>query len=664
MGQRDSALERAESALRAGDCRRAEDILGSQADSDACGARLRDLMVTQGRIYEALALARRNDGPIDQALQAHVAGDFRRAAALCDRHLAERPDDPAALLHRARASHNLGDARAALQTLDRLTRLRPDFAEGWYALAHALRAAGDLPRAVDAYERCLALSPGLDTARFNLGLTCLNADRPERALDCFESLLASAPQDVEALVHAGLAKHMLGQVDAARQLFERALSIAPGHAEAHRLLAGLLNEIGEAGPAREHLECALESHPDDPELLADLADVHELSSDLEALASTVERGLSAAPGHPRLLVARARLLRRRGDCESAVETLRRLDPNGLPPRLAMQFFHEFGLSLDRLGEADGAMQAFETANRISAGNPRARSIDKEEFFERVDAIRSWLTARQGSNSATVSASGDQGGDLCFLIGFPRSGTTLIDTIVDAHERVVSIEERPTLEPVIEWLARSPSGYPAALDRLGGADLETMRGAYRKQLARWLGERSADLVVDKLPLRMLDVALIRRLFPAARLLFVQRHPCDVVLSNFMQLYEPTPAFVNCFTLADTVRFYDAVMSVWPLLEPMAEGVLHKVRYESLVAEPEAALAGVCEHLGIEWNPAALDPGQRLQERKRVRTTSYQQVGEAIYDRASGRWMRYRKHLAPYLGTLEPHARRMGYELDPD
>jgi tetratricopeptide (TPR) repeat protein len=663
MAQDQTVIERAETAFREGDALAAERLLAESAASPGCAARLRDFLVTQGRMAEALALAGRHEGPIHRALEAHASGDFPRAAALCEQRLAEAPDDPVALLHHARAIHNLGRVEEALRTLDRLTSVAPGFAEGWYARAHALRAAGELAGAIEAYEQALRASPGLTAARFNLGLTCLNADRPESALACFEALMAVDPDDVEALIHAALARQMLGQTERARDLFERALGLAPEHAEAHRLLGALLNETGDARAAAEHLRHALAARPDDPDLHADLADVHELSSDLGAMGELIDRGLSLAPGHPRLRIARARLERRQGESARAAVTLRGIDPNGLPPRMAMQFFHELGLALDRLGEADGAMRAFDTANRISAGNPRARAIDGEVFFSRVEAIGTWLANRRASD-----APGDerqaQGRDLCFLIGFPRSGTTLIDTIVDAHDGVASIEERPTLEPVIEGLARSPDGYPAALDALGSTDLEALRDAYRKQVSRWIGDAAPDLIVDKLPLRMLDVPLIRRLFPAARLLFVQRHPCDVVLSNFMQLYEPTPAFVNCQTLAGTVRFYDAVMSLWPMLEREAGASLHTVRYEDLVDDPERELAAVCRHLGVEWDRGMLDPQRRLRDRGRVRTTSYQQVGESIYSRAAGRWNRYRKHLDPHLERLAPHAHRMGYRIDGD
>ena len=655
------ALDRAEAALRSGEIGQAKCILAEHPNAAGCADRLRDLLVTCGQLDQALALAEQRRTSVDQALAAHVAGDFGRAAALCDDALASRPDDPGALLHRARAVHNLGRAGEALATLDKLTGVAPQFAEGWYALAHARRAGGDLPSAIEAYERALALCPGLDAARFNLGLTYLNADRPERALACFQKLMKNDEGNVEALVHAGLAQQILGRAAAAQQLFEHALSIAPEHTQAHRFLGALFNQAGRAGEAREHLERALASQPDDPDLLADLADVYELSNQLDRVATTVERGLSIEPQNPRLRIARARLDRRRGDCRQAANGLRRIDPNRLPPRLAMQHFHEYGLALDRLDEANSAMQAFETANRIAAGDPRAREVDGEAFLERVARIRRWLEQQHEKGTSDHPAGADPGADLCFLIGFPRSGTTLIDTIVDAHDGVFGIEEQPTLEPVIEWLDEQPEGYPRALDRLGAAELETLRRTYRKRVAERTGEHSPALVVDKMPLRLLDTALIRRLFPAARLLFVQRHPCDVVLSNFMQLFEPTPAFVNCYTLSDTVRFYDAVMSVWPLLEPLAGDALHTVCYESLVADPDRILGAVCDHLGIDWDPAMLDPHRRLRDRGRVRTASYQQVDESIYNRASGRWKRYREQLAPYLQTLAPHAQRMGYEI---
>ncbi len=324
----------------------------------------------------------------------------------------------------------------------------------------------------------------------------------------------------------------------------------------------------------------------------------------------------------------------------------------------MNYFQEAGLSLDRLEDTDQAVQALTLANRINADSPRARAVDRSAYFAQLDAIEGWLER----TDRTAPAADGPGRQLCFLIGMPRSGTTLLDTMLDAHPDVATVEEKPTMESVIATLAESPAGYPEAIDELGESELEDLRARYLERLHDHTGPSTSGLIVDKLPLRLVHTALIRRLFPGAKMLLILRHPCDVVLSNFMQLFEPTEAFVQTDTLEGAAQLYDRVMSLWTRLRPLAEPVLETLRYESLVADPAGELERVCAFLGVDFHPDMVDDKARLANRDRVRTNSYYQVAEAVHGRSAGRWLRYRAHLEPHLARLRPHAEALGYPLD--
>ncbi|MEE4304397.1 MAG: sulfotransferase [Wenzhouxiangella sp.] len=627
--------------------------------SPACKAALRDFLVAEQRIPEAVELIRGSTEAVDRALAAHVAGDFAAAAEACRQALANDPDDAAALLYLARAVHNLGDQKAALDALRHAVELRPGFAEAWYARAHARRASGDLEGAVHDYEKALALSPGLRQARLNLGITRFNMDDAHGALACFEDLLARRPDDIEALVHSGLTLQLAGDLAAARSRLEKAVNAHPDHPLGHRYLAAVCSEEGDDQAAVEHLEKALDLAPDDADLYAELAGIHELSNRLDDMAGVVERGLELAPQHPQLVIESARLERRRGNPQAALQQLQRIDPNGLPPRAAQQFFHEAALSLDRIGEADQAMQTIAVANRIKAGEPRAAGIDRTAAFERIERIGQWAA---GASAWQEGPDGWAGEDVCFIIGFPRSGTTLLDTMLDAHEQAVSIEEKPTLEPVIDQVAES-HGYPEGIDRLTAGELASLREAYRANLARFLPrDHGARIVIDKMPLRILDAAFIRRLLPRARFILALRHPCDLVVSNYMQLFDATETLIHTTTLEGTVRLYDAVMTAWRSIEPLVDGGVARLRYEDLVADPQAELRRMCEFLGLPWDPSLVETRKRIENRGRIRTPSYQQVSEDVYQRSAGRWRRYRRHLEPFMPTLEKHAAALGYSTE--
>jgi hypothetical protein len=170
---------------------------------------------------------------------------------------------------------------------------------------------------------------------------------------------------------------------------------------------------------------------------------------------------------------------------------------------------------------------------------------------------------------------------------------------------------------------------------------------------------SGVLLDKLPMRMLHVPLIRRVFPQAPILFAARHPCDVVLSNVMQLYRPNEAFIHFDTIESAARIYDKVMRVWRASIGALSIHPHVIRYEDLVQSPEAVLTAACDYLGVDFDPGMLDTERRMRDRGRVRTNSYQQVAEPLYQRSVERWQRYRRWLEPVLPLLQPHITWLGY-----
>lgn len=635
-------------------------LLSNRIEDPGAAGALREFLVAERRRDEALKVAAVHGGLLDQALVQFFRGDLEAALMLSERALSARQDDPVALLHQARCLHNLGRREAALAVFRRVVALDDAFPEGWHALGHALRASGNLAAAGQAFETAISLSPGLRMAQLDLGITRLNEDDAEGALACFEWLLDQNADDVDALVNAGLALHLGGQTRHAVRRLKRALALVPEHPEAHRFLASIFNQAGEASQAISHLHQALKVMPDDPDLLAELADIHELSSELEAAQKATRRGLEVAPDHPLLNLQDARLARRAGDLEHARSGLERIDAEYMPARQQLQFYQELGQVLDRLDQPGPALAAFAEANRLAGRDARFQAIDRRAYPEKLAAIRRWLSTPEATSGfPPIDRAEDAGRDLVFLIGFTRSGTTLLDTFLKAHPALVTLEEKPTIERLLDEMTTAGTSYPAGLNALTAADWHQLRARYRTLLGSYLPPGQHARIIDRQPLRMIHAVFLRRLFPGARLLLAVRHPADVVLSNFMQNFEPGEALVHCDTLASTVALYDQVMQVWQAQVPLVGNKLTQVRYEDLVADPEKQLMAICLALDIVFDPVMLERDQRVRAAGRVRTSSYQQVHEKIYRRAAGRWERYRDHLAPFLPALAPHVDYFGY-----
>jgi hypothetical protein len=248
----------------------------------------------------------------------------------------------------------------------------------------------------------------------------------------------------------------------------------------------------------------------------------------------------------------------------------------------------------------------------------------------------------------------------FLVGFPRSGTTLLELVLASHPDVVTLEERPLLEPAENEFLVSPASFQRLLDA-GDDLLDPFRDLYWRQVADRGLAVAGKVFVDKLPLGSVLIPLIARLFPSARILFAERDPRDVVLSCFRRGFKLNPSMYQFVSLEGAARFYDAVMSVADRYRRLVPDRVHAVRYETLVTDFEGEVRAICEFAGLAWNESVNDFAQTARSRT-IRTPSAPQVRKGLYTSGAGQWRRYARHLAPVRPILAPWVEALGYETD--
>lgn len=616
-------------------------------------------------LRELLAVRRasgsRADGHVDAALASGLVGEHARTRAACREAIALDPGHVHAWNHLGRAEFYLGNASESEQALRHATALAPGHAVAWSNLGHVLRARGDATEAAAAFDRAHALDPDEALFVFNLGTALLAKGQATDALACFEQAARLAPAYVEARENVAVTLQVLRRFDEARAVY-RELMPARGMDPAFLLRqARFEQEAGNAEAATALLERAVALPGAPAEIHAELAGALEQSNALERAEWVVEQGLRRYPGDPALLLEHLKLLRRRKSFAQAIQVMQGIPLERVPPRLRQWLHHERAMVLDATGDHPAAFREFEACNDLARRGLRAGQVDSSYFDALVDAMLRWTG--EGAPASSALHAGDTGRGLCFLIGFPRSGTTLLDVFLDGHPHVASVEEKPTVEPLLPMLAAMPAGFPAALAS-PGIDPAALRARYRQALAAHLpaGGR-ASVLMDKMPIRTLYAAFLHRLFPEAKFLFALRHPCDVVLSNFMQHYAANEIFVHFYTLAESARAYARVMSVWQSSERcMAPSSTMAVRYEDLVGDAAGTIEQVCAFLGVHFSPAMLDRGKTLEQRGRIATNSYHQVSQPTYRTSIGRWQQYASQMQPVLPVLAPWAEMFGYSID--
>lgn len=617
-----------------------------------------------------------------QALDHARRGDFHQALVLAKRALAQRSGDLGLTLFVGLLHSRRMELDKAIPHFRTAMRLAPRDPVPRLELARVLIALNQLDEA-EALLRKGGLA-ALEPKRLS-ALIALRRGEPREAARLYQEIVAEEPRDFESWGNLGVCRLAAGNPKAAIEALTISLrlrrdqqrfrekwaeaEVAAGEGEeglklclafaaenptdplVRVTMARLHDLLGRPEQALQSLRDALRIDPNHAPALVALATLHERQNWLDDYAEAIARLEALDPDLVQLPLLRARLAYRRGDLSHALE-LARESPEASDPGSRAQLIGQIS---DRMGDAAAAFEAFVEMNRDLGIAPEVAEA-RGTAYRKMLARRIRLATRKWVRGWRRSIYSTDPREPVFLVGFPRSGTTLLDTLLMGHPDVCVSEEKPMLNSV----ARSIDGY----DRLAGLDegeLETLRHLYFAQAAEHVPDLGGRLLVDKQPFAMVEAPLIHRLFPSAKFLFVQRHPCDVVLSCFITRFGPVGGLVNFTTLKGTATLYDEMMRFWGQCRSILPMIVHLVRYERLVEDAEPEMRALNAFLGLPWTDAILDNRATAKERGFINTPSYSQVVEPLYDRSIGRWEKYREQMAPVLPFLAPWARRMGYEI---
>jgi len=279
-------------------------------------------------------------------------------------------------------------------------------------------------------------------------------------------------------------------------------------------------------------------------------------------------------------------------------------------------------------------------------------------MQRLDEYRTWLQEDR-QDDLQWSQPDDGYPAPVFLTGFPRSGTTLIDQILNSHSGIITLGERPTLTKISEDFFFSTK-KPIAFAELTDMEVKRYRADYWQRVHRLTGGTEANrTVVDRMPLYFVYLPIIQRLFPEAKVMVMIRNPLDVCLSNFAQDYVLTPFMLHFLTLEGTADFYSAVMQFYLLCRSVLPLQYIQVRYEDLIEDLGGEAKRMLQFLGLEWEEGLLDYQKTAQQRL-IKTPSYDQVVQPLYKKAIDRWRNYAEFLEPVIPKVASCLKEFGYK----
>ncbi|MBI2928112.1 MAG: sulfotransferase [Verrucomicrobia bacterium] len=474
----------------------------------------------------------------------------------------------------------------------------------------------------------------------------------------------SDPGNPNILLDLGRAYGLRYDYPQAEQCFDRAARLTPRKADVFTEAGRRCQEFGHVEMAARFFERAALEPKVKPETLVVLAELYERRAHYDQAAELLGRALHLQADHPAALLAQARLARLRGDITEADRSLRALLTRQLgedPTRI--RAWYELGAVLDRQGRYDEAMTAFleAKATQRPAAAPFAQVLHgvQSSVRELEQTISAGVLERWAQGRAALAPARR----LAILCGHPRSGTTLLEQVLDAHPTVVSAEETHILHdeaylPLTAGFAPTTS-ILQVLDSAPPSRLGQARGNYFRFTESYLGQPLGErLLVDKNPALNVLLPAVARIFPEAKLLVAVRDPRDVCLSCFMQPLPLNPVSSAYLSLEGTVQQYASVMGFWRAMLPRLRNPWLEVRYEELVADLESVVRRALSFLEIDWNECVLRFHEHAR-RKALRSPTYADVRQPVHGGAVGRWRNYEKHLEPYVGRLQPFLEAFGY-----
>ncbi len=562
-------------------------------------------------------------------------------AANCYRQiLATNKNDIGALKNLSYSLSEMENHGKALDLLIQTVKIQPDNTGFWLDLAYTYKLLGKLDEAINTYQQAINLEPVNIQALLCLAELFLQKNLISKTVVLCQQVLALEPQNVTALSLSGTAQQLQGNLYEAIEYLAAAVRHDPENPENNYKLGCVYQTIGDLENSLKFFNQTLRLQPESIMAISGLIRVYEQQGDDSKVQSLLPTLLEGANNNPHVLPTLSSVAVKHGITDNCLDKLQQaLNNQNTPIDILPRLHWAIATLYDHEGNFDNAFENFVSAKKLTNGtyNPHTHSHFINSIITSFN--QSALTAAHTSTYNT-----DQP---IFIVGMPRSGTSLVEQILSNHNSVFGAGERDTIMRISQDLSSLNNNrrkYPQYIQELSSSMLSEAAQSYFVDLQE--AALKSDRITDKMPHNFLYLGLIQLLFPKARVIHVSRNPIDTCLSCYFQEFSQAHAYTNNLEhLASHYNDYLKLMHHWKsiLTIPILD-----LTYESLIENFEIEAKRMIEFCQIDWDDECLN--FHLSDRI-VSTLSTQQVREPIHNRSVGKWKRYEKHLEPLIRYLE-------------
>lgn len=506
------------------------------------------------------------------------------------------------------------------------------------------------------FQKILKLAPNDVNALENMGACLAHGQKDlKAALVYFDKAYGINPRNLRILNHLGNTLKDLGRYKNAERAYQEALAIDPNNILAMTNLATIMYGLRKIDEAYDLYLKGFELEPTNEFLLYNFVTFLDMTYKTELLNDFVQKAQKVIPESKILQLMKARQAGKNKDYQKAIDILNGID--FITPSMSARKHTMLGRFYDKLESYEDAFKAFEQSNRDVNNDVSTAQIDKSSFPKKVDIIRELCTKDWFENWYDADVSPDK--TPYFLAGFPRSGTTLTGQILHSHPDIYVADEITALDKARMSMSKFGKTYPDDVPKLTPDEIKELQDIYWSEQKNSPGYEDKAIFIDKFPLISVHANFIYRLFPDAKILFINRHPYDCVLSCFMQNFQVNTAMVQFLDQVTAANLYAKTYDNWAAQREVFPLQVHTLQYETLTNDFDQQVKDILSFLNLDWHDDVRNFHTKAEDTVRTITPSYAQINQPIYTHSAYRWEKYKDFIEPMTSILKPYAEKLGY-----
>ena len=561
------------------------------------------------------------------------------------------------------AQKSLGNVDKALSAFKRTTELNPNFADGYNNLAASLHNQGMLKESIVAYHKAISLRPNYAEAYSNLGVLLQGNGKIKEAIESYKKAISINPDYAEAHNNIGNAFRDQAKLTDAISAYKKAISIKPDYAEAYCHMGIVLNDQGKLKESIEAYKKATDYKPTYIEAWTNGAEALEKWNNLDQLEDWLTQAFKPFEVIPSdILYLQSKLLWRNKKFQKAFDLISTINVESITEVRKQDYLNLKAKCFESLKQYPNAYKYFSKMNFVTKTSADFSTYNSEVFLQNIEDQLGMIRSNSSLKFETITNKKMDTKNISqtFLVGFPRSGTTLLDTILRSHSAIEVVEEKPAVNLAKQSISKSGHiAFPGKILPLSVFD--EAQKAYQKEFYKHIKKLSPEKVyIDKLPLNLLEVPLINALYPNAKFILALRHLFDTILSCWMQNFKLNSAMAIMVDLDQIVKLYCLAMETFKICRIKYKLNVHIIKYEDLIEDIKGESIPLLKFLGLNWETQMKEYRSTAIKRGRINTPSYAQVSQPIYKDAKYRWVNYKDYLEKYSDEIEPWIDEFGYE----